>query len=87
MYFYIAEAVRFELTEHFCSSVFKTGAINRTRPHFHLAGPLGIEPKLTESKSAVLPLHNVPTKKLKFLKKNKKPLDFLGLGVCGILDF
>ena len=30
----LAEAVRFELTEHFCSSVFKTGAINQTLPHF-----------------------------------------------------
>ena len=30
----LAEAVRFELTEHFYSSVFKTGAINRTLPHF-----------------------------------------------------
>ena len=30
----LAEAVRFELTEHFCSSVFKTGAISQTLPHF-----------------------------------------------------
>ena len=30
----LAEAVRFELTEHFCSLVFKTSAINLTRPHF-----------------------------------------------------
>ena len=70
--------------------VFKAG--RRTNPAasssiFFLAGTLGIEPKLTESKSAVLPLHNVPTIKHKFLKNNKKPLDFLGLGVCGILDF
>ena len=69
--------------------VFKAG--RRTNPaassSIFLAGTLGIEPKLTESKSAVLPLHKVPTKKLKFLKNNKKPLDFLGLGVCGILDF
>ena len=28
-----------------------------------MAGALGIEPKLTESKSVVLPLHNAPTKK------------------------
>jgi hypothetical protein len=44
----------------------------------NLAGALGIEPKLTESKSVVLPLHNAPTIKqdtftfqvsrLKFLK-------------------
>ena len=27
-----------------------------------MAGTLGIEPRLTESKSVVLPLHNVPTK-------------------------
>ena len=26
-----------------------------------MAGALGIEPKLTESKSVVLPLHNAPT--------------------------
>ena len=38
--FYMAEAVRFELTEHFCSSVFKTGAINRTLPRFHWQGIL-----------------------------------------------
>ena len=31
----MAEAVGFEPTEHFYSSVFKTGAINRTLPHFH----------------------------------------------------
>ena len=57
----MAEAVRFELTEHFCSSVFKTGAINRTLPHFHLAGASGLEPEITESKSVVLPLHYTPT--------------------------
>ena len=34
----MAEAVRFELTEHFYSSVFKTGAINQTLPHFHKLG-------------------------------------------------
>ena len=68
----MAEAVRFELTEHFCSLVFKTSAINRTRPHFHLAGASGLEPEITDSKSAVLPLHYAPTKQLKFLK-NKKP--------------
>ncbi len=34
----MAEAVRFELTEHFCSSVFKTGAINRTLPRFQCFG-------------------------------------------------
>ena len=28
-----------------------------------LAGALGIEPRLTESKSVVLPLHNAPTKR------------------------
>jgi len=27
-----------------------------------MAGTLGIEPRLTESKSVVLPLHNIPTK-------------------------
>ena len=30
----LAEAVRFELTEPYGSSVFKTGAISRTLPHF-----------------------------------------------------
>jgi hypothetical protein len=30
------EAVRFELTDPFEPSVFKTGAINRTLPHFHI---------------------------------------------------
>ena len=32
----LAEAVRFELTDPFEPSVFKTGAINRTLPHFHM---------------------------------------------------
>ena len=51
----MAEAVRFELTEHFCSSVFKTGAINRTLPHFHfLAGVIGFEPMMTISKTVAL---------------------------------
>lgn len=27
--------MRFELTEHYCSSVFKTDAINQTLPAFH----------------------------------------------------
>ena len=50
MYFYMAEAVRFELTEHFCSLVFKTSAINRTRPHFHnLVRPERIELPLQRS--------------------------------------
>ena len=35
MQFNMAEAVRFELTVPFDTSVFKTGAINRTLPHFH----------------------------------------------------
>jgi len=39
---------------------------------FHLAGASGLEPEITDSKSAVLPLHYAPTKQLKFLK-NKKP--------------
>jgi hypothetical protein len=51
----MAEAVRFELTEHFCSSVFKTGAINQALPHFHfLAGDIGFEPMMTASKTAAL---------------------------------
>ena len=31
------ESVRFELTEHYCSSVFKTDALNQTLPTFHVA--------------------------------------------------
>ena len=79
MCFDMAEAVRFELTEHFCSLVFKTSAINRTRPHFHLAGASGLEPEITESKSVVLPLHYAPTKTTQIFKE-QKTLDFLGLG-------
>ena len=33
----LAEAVRFELTEHFCSTVFKTAALSRAQPHFHVS--------------------------------------------------
>ena len=41
----LAEAVRFELTDLLQSSVFKTGAINRTLPHFHnLVPKVGLEP-------------------------------------------
>ena len=42
----LAEAVRFELTEPFGSSVFKTGAINRALPHFryNLEHRAGFEP-------------------------------------------
>ena len=36
----MAEAVRFELTEHFCSTVFKTAALSRAQPHFQLGGLL-----------------------------------------------
>ena len=35
---FLAEAVRFELTEHRCSTVFKTVAINRTLPRFPYGG-------------------------------------------------
>ena len=35
MYLALEESVRFELTEHYCSSVFKTDAINQTLPAFH----------------------------------------------------
>ena len=66
MYFYMAEVVRFELTEHFCSLVFKTSTINRTRSHFHLAGDTRIELVLRDSKSPVLPLHKSPTKNSNF---------------------
>jgi hypothetical protein len=45
----MAEAVRFELTEHFYSTVFKTVAISRTRPHFlNLVEYPGIEPGVPE---------------------------------------
>ena len=41
----LVEAVRFELTDPFEPSVFKTGAINRTLPHFHnLVPKVGLEP-------------------------------------------
>ena len=48
--------MRFELTEHFCSSVFKTGAINRALPHFHLlmVQPPGIEPGSTVLQTAAM---------------------------------
>lgn len=36
--------MRFELTEHFCSTVFKTVAINQTLPTFHVALGIGLEP-------------------------------------------
>lgn len=36
-YLALEESVRFELTEHFCSSVFKTDAINQTLPTFHVS--------------------------------------------------
>lgn len=37
MYLALEESVRFELTEHYCSSVFKTDALNQTLPTFHMA--------------------------------------------------
>ena len=40
-----------------CADHYTTNTIE------NLAGALGIEPKLTESKSVVLPLHNAPTRK------------------------
>lgn len=40
----LEESVRFELTEHYCSSVFKTDAINQTLPTFHVALGIGLEP-------------------------------------------
>ena len=30
--------MRFELMEHYCSSVFKTDALNQTLPTFHVTG-------------------------------------------------
>ena len=35
----LVEAVRFELTEPFGSSVFKTGAISQALPHFQFGSP------------------------------------------------
>ena len=41
----LAETVRFELTAPFGTTVFKTVALNQTRPHFHyLVPPKGLEP-------------------------------------------
>ena len=41
----LVEAVRFELTDPFGSSVFKTGAFSRALPHFPLLVPkVGLEP-------------------------------------------
>ena len=52
--------MRFELTEHFYSAVFKTAAINRTLPHFHnLVEYPGIEPgvpKAADLQSTASPL-------------------------------
>ena len=46
----LAETVRFELTEHFYSTVFKTVAISQTRPHFHnLVDEVGFEPTMPEA--------------------------------------
>ena len=66
--FKMAEAVRFELTEHFYSTVFKTVAINRTLPHFHfLAGVIGFEPMMTISKTVALDqLGDTPTSDTNF---------------------
>lgn len=60
MYLALEESVGFEPTEHFCSTVFKTVALNQTLPTFHMARVLGVEPKIVESKSTVLPLHHTP---------------------------
>ena len=55
----LVEAVRFELTDPFGSSVFKTGALSRALPHFHffLAGDERIELPNPESKSDVIPFN------------------------------
>ena len=51
----LVEAVRFELTDPFESSVFKTDALSRALPRFLVVGSCtGIEPVLTESQSVVL---------------------------------
>lgn len=39
--------MRFELMEHYCSSVFKTDALNQTLPTFHVVSPVGLEPTET----------------------------------------
>ena len=44
----LEESVRFELTEHYCSSVFKTDALNQTLPTFHVVPPVGLEPTKPE---------------------------------------
>ena len=38
------ESVGFGPTELLHSPVFKTGALNQTRPTFHMATPMGFEP-------------------------------------------
>ena len=51
--------MRFELTDPCGSTVFKTVAINRTRPHFHnLVSVAGIEPTLERPKRSVIPFHH-----------------------------
>lgn len=37
MYLALEESVGFEPTEHFCSTVFKTVALNQTLPTFHVS--------------------------------------------------
>ena len=54
--YYLAEAVRFELTEHFCPSVFKTDALSRALPRFHVSVRYSCVRNLTNPVSAAHPL-------------------------------
>lgn len=59
------DSVGFEPTEHFCSTVFKTVAINQTLPTIHMVETVGIEPtQNTGLQPVALPtelnLHVVP---------------------------
>ena len=54
--YYLAEAVRFELTEHFCPSVFKTDALSRALPRFHVSVRYFCVRNLTNPVSAAHPL-------------------------------
>lgn len=51
------ERVGFEPTEHHCSTVFKTVAINLTLPPLRMAKAEGIEPTSIVLETTVLPLN------------------------------
>ena len=53
----------------------KPSILSVERKTDYVAGPQGFEPRLTESKSVVLPLHYGPTKWLPSLGSNQGPND------------